>query len=61
MKTLSTQAARAVTYANAAASRHRASKQMRRKAQKLVALAMIYELRREGKRVARKTERAIRN
>ncbi len=60
MKTLSTQAASAVIHANAAASRRRASKQMRRKAQKLVALAMIYELRREGKRVARKTEQFLR-
>ena len=58
--TLSTRAQRAVIYANAASASHKASKHKRKQAQKLVALELIYELRKAGKSVSRKIENVLR-
>ncbi len=57
---LAVQAQRAVTYANGAAARHVKSSDKRKTAINLVALALIYELRKSGHHVSRKIEQALR-
>lgn len=58
--TLATRAARLVAYANGAAARRKASRALRREAEKAVGLALIAELRKSGKHVPRSRERALR-
>lgn len=58
--TLSISAKRAVIYANGARARHAASRHKARKAQLLVALVLIQEIRSKGGHVSRRTEQALR-